>query len=145
MYMPAYAGNPQSPRHPVDLVDIVDIFHKSLKLLGFSRIHGVDILWIFSRVWIYPRIAHLRVQQPNTFQDGNSSEIHGRHGWSYCRPAFARKKSLTACFKRASSSMSLSTGSAFFAAGCCDSRGPFFAEKVSKHDFGFKIQIRKYF
>ena len=32
----------------------------------------------------------------------------------------------------------------FFAAGCCDSRSPFFAEKVLKHDFSIKIQIRKH-
>ena len=143
--MLAYGSYPRNPRHPVDFVDIVDIFHKSLKLLCFLLIHGVDILWIFSWARIYPWIFLSRARPSNTFQNGNSPEIHDRHGWIYYHPNFARKKSLTACFKRASSSMSLSTGGAFFAAGCCDSRGPFFAGKVSKHDLRIKIQIREYF
>ena len=63
MYMPAYAGNPRNPRHPVDFVDFVDIFRKSLKLLNFSRVHGLDILWIFSWMWIYPWIVLLRVHR----------------------------------------------------------------------------------
>lgn len=145
MYMLAYGGNPRNPRHPVDFVDFVDIFHKSLKLLCFLLIHGVDILWIFSWTRIYPWIFLLRTRPPKTFQNGNSSEIHGRHCWIYYRPTLARKKSLTTRGESASSRKSLSTDSAFFAAGCCDSRGPFFAEKVSKHDFGIKIQVRKYF
>ena len=114
-----YAGNQKHQRQSADFADFADIFYKYLKLRDFSHIHGEDILRMSTRMRIYPRI------------DG--------------RPAFARKKSLTAFFKRASSSMSLSTGSAFFAAGCCDSRGPFFAEKVSKYDFSFKVQVRKYF
>ena len=92
MYMPAYAGNPRNPRHPVDFVDFVDIFRKSLKLLNFSRVHGLDILWIFSWLWIYPWIVLLRVQPPNTFQNGNSSEIHDRSFWIWERPIFSRKK-----------------------------------------------------
>lgn len=144
MYMPAYTGNPRNPRHPGDIGDIGDIFRKSLKLLDFLSAHAGDISGdIFWNGDKSPQAPPAR--PPNTFQNGSSSEIHDRHGWIYYRPNFARKKSLTACFKRASSRVSLPTGGAFFAAGCCDSCGPFFAEKVSKHDFSFKIQVRKYF
>lgn len=94
MYMPAYAGIHENPRHPVDFVDFVDIFRKSLKLLAFSLTRGADILWIFSWTRIYPWISLLRARPPKYFQKGNGSEIRDRHYRISHRPTFARKKVL---------------------------------------------------
>lgn len=55
--MLAYGGNPRNPRQPADFADFADIFRKSLKLLGFPRIHDEDILRISTRMRIYPRIS----------------------------------------------------------------------------------------
>lgn len=67
----------------MDFVDFVDIFRKSLKLLNFSLTHGVDILWIFSWMRIYPWISLLRARPPKYFRFGNGSEmpnrLHGGH------------------------------------------------------------------
>ena len=94
MYMPAYAGNPRNPLHPVDFVDFVDIFRRASNHAGLLNCGPVDILWIFSWMWIYPWIVLLRVQPPNTFQNGNSSEIHDRSFWIWERPTFSRKKKI---------------------------------------------------
>ena len=111
-----------------DIGDNGDIFRKSLKLLDFLRALDGDIPGdIFvdgdkspsspscDAAEVFPIWKQFRIQDlPYRNAD---------------RPTFARKKSLTSWVNSASSRVSLSTDSAFFAAGCCDSRGPLFRRK----------------
>ena len=105
------------PRGAGDIGDIGDIFRKSLKLLDFLQVHPGDI-------------------PGDIFGDGDKSpssppcatpEVFPKRKRSVAIklslrafPPFAKKKSLTARDKSASNRVSLSTDSAFFAAGCCD-------------------------
>lgn len=129
------------PREAGDIGDIGDIFRKSLKFLDFLKGHAGDISGdIFSDGDLSPRPAPTEV-----FPKWKQFRNPRPHLSDFAASNLRTKKSLTPGDTCASPSMSLSTGSVFFAAGCCDSRGPFFAEKVLKHDFSSKIQIRKYF
>lgn len=114
MYMLAYGGDPRNPRQPADFADFADIFRKSLKLLGFSRIHGEDILRISTRMRIYPRISSCaRDRRTLSKMEAVRKSMTAMAGFITVRTS-REKKSLTACFKRASSRVSLPTGSALF-------------------------------
>ena len=126
MYMPAYSGNPRNPRHPVDFVDFVDIFRKSLKLLNFSRVHGLDILWIFSWMWIYPWIVLLRVHRRTLSKmETVLKSMTAVSGFGSVQPFLRKKKSLTAWIMSASSRISLSTDGDFLPRDAATPAAPF--------------------